>query len=934
MGPENQKVPKAPVKIKQQKLNCFYTNADQLRNKMSELTLRVRNEKPMVVGVTEVKPKNHNVIGSEKQLPPQEYSIENYEMFHKNLDNNTGRGMALYINKALKADEVVLNTKFEEFISVELPLVNDDKLLIVQIYRSDGGTKENNGFLIDLISEACCLQYSHLLIMGDFNYPKIDWQLQYAPGENSEENNFIACIEDNYLVQHLDEPTRFRGDDEPHIIDLIFSQDENISDIEYQSPLGKSDHAVVKFNYHCYSISRERQYTRLCYDKVDYDAMKEKARKIDWESELHNEMNTEQMWDVFHSKVKHLEDEFVPKKTVKTGNIKNHSFKLDENTRNLFKKKHALSRKLVANHMNQEVRKEYNKIRNKVKSTIKKLKKHFETELVKKAKQNPKAIWRYIHSKSKTGSQIGKLHIDPDNTKTATTDDDKEKAKIFSKYFKSVFVNEPSEDIPTIETRFTEHEMPPLLITKNMVTKVLSSLKVDKSPGLDEMHPKILKELQEEIADGLTIIFNKSLTSKEIPSVWKKARVVAIYKKKNKNLACNYRPVSLTSIVCKVMETVVRDHIVEYMKSENLFSNRQYGFISGRSTTLQLLAVLDAWTEAIDAGHSVDVIYLDFRKAFDTVPHRRLIGKLKAYHINDSLIEWIECFLSDRQQMVTVNGQHSEWQEVLSGIPQGSVLGPILFIVFINDLPLSLKSSEGFMFADDTKLYKTIVKSEHQAEMQEDLYNLENWSDTWLLSFNLDKCIKMHVGPNKKLCNYQLCGNTLSNVKEEKDIGVTIDDDLTFEPHILEIVKKANKMCGMIRRNFEFLDAELFPLLYKTVVRPHLEYAAPVWSPRKIELIKKLEGVQRRATKYIPGMSNLTYPERLKKLKLPTLMYRRLRGDLIEVYKIMKPIYDSTVRPVLTKQKDVATYTGLRGYTTNLSPRLGQKAIRKQSFSI
>ena len=141
-------------------------------------------------------------------------------------------------------------------------------------------------------------------------------------------------------------------------------------------------------------------------------------------------------------------------------------------------------------------------------------------------------------------------------------------------------------------------------------------------------------------------------------------------------------------------------------------------------------------------------------------------------------------------------------------------------------------------------------------------------------------------------------------------------------------------MSGIIRRSFVFLDAELFTLLNKIVVRPRLEFAAPVWSPRKIEKIKKIEGVQRRATKYIPGMSNLTYSERLRKLKLPTLMYRRLRGDLIEVYKIMKPIYDSNVRPILTKQEDVATYTGLRGYTTNLYPRLGQKAIRKQSFSI
>ena len=640
------------------------------------------------------------------------------------------------------------------------------------------------------------------------------------------------------------------------------------------------------------------------------------------------------MWDIFHRKLKHLEAEFVPRKKVKTGAIKNHTFKLDENTRSLIKKKHALSRKLVANHMNQEVRREYNKIRNKVKSTIKKLKKKFEKELVKKAKQNPKAIWKYIHSKSKTRSQLGKLHIDPENPKTATTDDDKEKAEIFSNYFKSVFVNEPSEDIPTIETRFVENEMTALLITKDMVTKVLNKLKVDKSPGLDQLHPKILKELADKIADGLAIIFNKSLRSKQIPSIWKKARVTAIYKKKNKKLACNYRPVSLTSIVCKVMETLVRDHMVEYMKGENLFSDRQYGFISGRSTTLQLLAVLDAWTEAIEAGHSIDVIYMDFRKAFDTVPHRRLLGKLKAYHISDSLIEWIECFLSDRQQIVTVNGQNSGWQDVTSGIPQGSVLGPVLFVIFINDLPLSLKSSEGFMFADDTKIFKIITKPENQTELQEELYSMEDWSDAWLLEFNLDKCIKMHLGPYKRPYDYELHGEILSTEKKEKDIGVIIDEDLTFEPHILEKIKKANQMCGMIRRNFEFLDAEIFPLLYKTVVRPHLESAVSVWAPHKIELIKKIEGVQRRATKYLPGMKDLTYPERLRKLKLPTLMYRRLRGDLIETFKILKPVYDTNVRPVLTKLKDVATYTGLKGYETNLYLKHGQKNIRKHSFSL
>ena len=369
-------------------LKCFYTNADQLRNKMSELTVRVKNENPMLVGVTEVKPKRP----TDDPIPAPEYSIENYEMFHKNLDNNTGRGMVLYTNNALKAEEVNLKTKFEEFISVEIDLVGDDKLLVVQIYRSDSGTKENNEKLRHLINEASSLGYTHLLIMGDFNYPKIIWQLHHAPGVNSEESKFIECIEDNYLTQHVDKPTRWRGDHEPHILDLILTHEENISDLEYQSPLGKSDHSVLKFNYHCYAILRESEQVRICYDKADYEEMRKEASKIDWNEELNINMGVEEMWEIFHRKIKQLEASFVPKKKIKTGKIKNHSFKLDENTRSLIKKKHALSRKVVANHMNQEVRREYNKIRNKVKSTIRKLKKNFERELVKKAKQNPKAI--------------------------------------------------------------------------------------------------------------------------------------------------------------------------------------------------------------------------------------------------------------------------------------------------------------------------------------------------------------------------------------------------------------------------------------------------------------------------------------------------------------------------------------------------------------
>jgi hypothetical protein len=191
-----------------------------------------------------------------------------------------------------------------------------------------------------------------------------------------------------------------------------------------------------------------------------------------------------------------------------------------------------------------------------------------------------------------------------------------------------------------------------------------------------------------------------------IPKEWKKATISAIFKKGNRSMAGNYRPVSLTSVVCKLLEKIIRQHIIKHMKINKLFSNKHFGFISGRSTSLQLLEILDKWTEAIYKGTYVDVIYMDFQKAFDKVPHKRLMGKANPYVLDNPLLEWIEDFLTGRTQRVSINGSTSDWKEETSGIPQGSVLGPLMFILFINDLPDGIKS-DVYLFADDTKIFKT-----------------------------------------------------------------------------------------------------------------------------------------------------------------------------------------------------------------------------------
>ena len=320
------------------------------------------------------------------------------------------------------------------------------------------------------------------------------------------------------------------------------------------------------------------------------------------------------------------------------------------------------------------------------------------------------------------------------------------------------------------------------------------------------------------------------------------------------------------------------------MKSNKLISNKQFGFIGGRSTTLQLLRVIDEWTEILDNGGSIDVIYFDFMKAFDKVSHSRLILKLKSYGIGGVLLDWLKSFLTDRKQRVGVNDEYSEWTEVPSGVPQGSVLGPVLFVVYINDLPDKVTGdSMLYMFADDTKLYRAILDVSDTEILQQDIDNMDEWSREWLMDFHPLKCKVLKMGKTiadlHDIFNpYTLRQHQLEVVDHEKDLGVTMDVDLIFDKHISNKINKANGIVGLIRKSFIHLDEESFLRLYKALVRPHLEYANSVWAPRFKRQVEVIENVQRRATKLIPDFKDLTYEERIRKLKLPTLKYRRLRG--------------------------------------------------------
>ena len=460
-----------------------------------------------------------------------------------------------------------------------------------------------------------------------------------------------------------------------------------------------------------------------------------------------------------------------------------------------------------------------------------------------------------------------------------------EKAETLNQFFSAVFTAE-NQDIPEVDFGFQGESLTDIHISEEEVRRRLETLDITKSPGPDQIHPRIMKELAGPLSAPLKAIFQKSLETAMLPVDWRVGNITPIFKAGDRNYPGNYRPVSLTSISCKVLESFIRDALLDHLVTENLLSEDQFGFLPGRSCALQLLVVVEEWLRILDDRGAVDVIFLDFRKAFDSVPHRRLLLKLQAIGVGGPLLHWIEAFLSDRRQRVGIEGVYSEWARVTSGIPQGSVLGPILFLVYINDLPDVVRCTAK-LFADDTKVYRSVAGSKDQELLQSDINALEAWTVTWQLPFNTKKCKLMHLGNSNQSFRYHMAEEELVTVKTEKDLGIFIDNTLKFHEQTAAAVGRANKILGLIKRSFVALDSHTLPVLFKTMVRPHLEYSNSVWGPTSRADQDAIERVQRRATKLVHSVRHLSYQDRLRSLKLPSMFYRRLRGDVITVYQIL-----------------------------------------------
>ena len=770
-----------------------------------------------------------------------------------------GGGILVYTRVGLSVIKLDNVCNFTQYCSFKL---NDVTFYL--IYRSPNAPQES----IDNLATLLRTTNKNSIFIGDFNLPEVDWGTGRAPAR-------LGCItaaaDDLFLTQLVDFPTQVRG----NTLDLVLTNmPERISNIVGAGRLGASDHEMLKVTIQC-NNSKEVIKEVFNWRRAKWDEMRAELGKVNWSREFRGQRPSK-MWKTFKSRVHAAVKKHVPKKKIlKSG-------RPPWMTRELLaavRKKHRMWQDTKRGADVEEYKREDKRVKN----LIKKAKNKYERKLAENGGNN-RPFYAYVKRKSKSRPEVGPLRAESGETVA----DAEKMAGILNNYFSSVFTKESPTAPPPASDLNHGGEIRTVPISAYEVKKKIKNLRPHAAAGPDEIGPRLLQELSEELARPLAWIFRDSLSTGDVPEDWRRANVTPIYKKGPKADAANYRPVSLTSVCCKLMESIIKDKITHHLESKDLLNPSQHGFRSGRSCCTNLIEFMDRVTAAADAGEPMDVVFLDFAKAFDKVPHKRLGEKLRAHGVGGDLWRWIQNWLSNRQQRVVLNGRSSSWKEVLSGVPQGSVLGPLLFLVFINDLDGAAPGIDILRkFADDTKLGHQVKTDRGCGELQEALNQLCEWANLWGMEFNVSKCKVMHIGRNNPKHQYYMKGQPLVTTEEEKDVGVKMMSNLKPTAQCAAAAKTAKLVLSQIGRSFHYRDRHIFVKLYKQYVRPHLEFATPAWSPWTEGDRGCLEDVQRQAVRMISGLRSETYEGKLLELGLTTLEERRHQTDMLQVHKIL-----------------------------------------------
>lgn len=847
------------------KLSVLYANARSIVNKTDKLCLEIESRSHDIVVLTETH-LDDSILDSE--IFPANFIV--FRNYRRHL-GRYGGGVLIAVRNTLKAhrrDDIACQS---ELLFADIFLKHNKKITIGVFYRPPNGDLVPLEDLQRVLGE---ISSTDLILFGDFNLSEIDWNNTISLRDSPLYNLLMAIVYDNFLTQMVNLPTRSQN-----ILDLILTTSTDyVQDLHVGEPF--SDHNQITFNINCAPYEeRKPQKQYYSFKNAEWNNLKDLLLHIPWHCAPADD-NIENSWITWKDFLLTAADDCIPRvnarKKLDTPWISKELIRLCRKKKAAYRKAKKTAKSGDWNY--------YRKLNSLVKNNCNFARREYINDLTGKLKWNDaKPFWKYVNSKRKGTNNLVLLKVE-----NQEITDDLGIAESMNTYFSSVFTEEVFEYFPSVN-RVVEDELCDIVCTTEEVEKYLKNLDVNKSPGPDGIPPRIVKECATQLAPSLTNLFNKIFSSGILPLDWKAANIAPIHKKKSKFTRENYRQISLTSIISKIGEKIVRDRSVDFWLSRQVFDSNQFGFLQCKSTVSQLLLCYNDWSKSRSNNKPTDVVFLDFCKAFDSVPHERLLYKLSQHGIGGALLEWFRNFLTNRRQRVVVRGTYSGWSNVKSGVPQGTILGPILFLIYINDLPNGVSSSVK-LFADDTKIYRELSDVEGDAlSLQSDLNRMSCWAKTWQMSFNPEKCEVMRITHQRDLSVpiYHLFGKPLKVVNKFKDLGIIMSNNLKWSEHVNTIVNKANRILGLIKRTVGPSNTVVFTLLYKALVRPILEYASPVWSPYLVKDIKALEGIQRRASRMAlkQKRGDMPYDQRCKLLKWNSLEKRRVYLSLVECYK-------------------------------------------------
>ncbi len=816
-----------------------------------------------------------------------------------------GGGVAVYASNRVVINRLHhIEPTDSEILCLDVHVANstDKHILLAQCYRPDDrDIVDFVADLMDIYDYSVRNNYFANLFIGDFNCKNSLW---FHQDRTNTEGSILQHIIDNMNCQQMvNFPTRFRGD-KASCLDLIICDKPNIvHNISSCSPVGKSDHAPILFDLQSGHVKNKTVIRHIWnHKKGDYEAFNRHLANMDWDRILDvNDIDvaTNRWYDIFHG----LAKLYVPNRTISSKSddlpYMNTYLRTLMRTRDRFFKIYQTSC-LDSDH---EIYKQHrNKLVNELRIAESKYYENLSKDL-ELNQQNSKKWWKLL--KKATNSVKGStLHETPILDDDILIYEDTCKAEALNKFFtQSVQTENPDDPIPKDHNLIYYPKIPDLTIEVEEVYNLLNSLDMTKATGPDNISNIFLKKCALGLAKPLSIIFNLSLKIGAFPAKWKLANVAPIYKNKGDRKQCNfYRPISLLPCVSKVLEKILFSHIYEFLRKNKIIAPNQSGFTPGDSAIMQVSHIVDKMTALMDKGQEIIALFLDLAKAFDVVWRKGLLFKLDRVGIRDSgqckLLSWFRSYLCDRQQCVVLNGKSSTLMTNNSGVPQGSVLGPLLFLIYINDLVHGLKC-KSFLFADDTSLFnsgETIFDC--YTELNKDLEVISCWAKKWKIKINADKTEGLIISRKSTqyaIPNISLDGCNVNFVREHKHVGVWLDNKLDWKTHIQNLANKANKRMGILRRFKYSLPRHALNQIYLSFVRPVMEYGGPLFAGQDLQDLEILDKIQIAAMHIVTGAKQKTSHELLKDdTNWDDLSVRRKLQQVTMLHKVIHkrfPVY-------------------------------------------